>query len=369
MKRLLLVALVIPALGSFAAAAPSSSISVKVTTTGRVVALAADGDRAAVIVARRGSSQVIVWDRNHRRAVPIHRIDGLDCSTYCGPRGSLAVAGRLVSWDEASGGNTLETTVSSASLAHRAPLSLGAGTWDFSFDGSGDEAFAPTGDGRLLAFTIQTHCADPEGDEEPRCPPGREAGDVVSARVWRVARHGRCPTYRDYYPAGHCALVAKANGELTVLAVDAGRIAARTDDGVRLMTGRGRRLRDFPVEDVRAAELSADRLALRVPGAVEIYDTGSGRLVTSFPVGGSARLDRLEDLERGVLVTAMGKTVTLHRLRDGRKATIQMRGTAYAQLEPAGLFVAGGHRLTFTPMRDVLRKLGRAPSTRPGSGR
>jgi hypothetical protein len=267
------------------------------------------------------------------------------------------VAGRLVSWDEATGGNTLETTVSSASLVHRAPLSLGAGTWDYSFGGSGDEAFAPTGDGTLLAFTIQTHCADPEVDEEPHCPPGREAGDVVSASVWRVARRGRCPTYRDYYPAGHCALVASANGELTVLAVDAGRIAARTDDGVRLMTGRGRFLRDFPVEDVRAAELSADRLALRVPGAVEIYDTGSGRLVSSFPVAGSARLDRLEDLDSGILVTAMGRTVTLRRLSDGRKATMQSPGVAHAQLEPAGLFVASGHRVTFTPRRDVLHML------------
>jgi hypothetical protein len=33
-------------------------------------------------------------------------------------------------------------------------------------------------------------------------------------------------------------------------------------------------------------------------------------------------------------------------------------GTAFAQLEPAGLFVAADRLLTFTPMRDVLHLLG-----------
>jgi hypothetical protein len=44
---------------------------------------------------------------------------------------------------------------------------------------------------------------------------------------------------------------------------------------------------------------------------------------------------------------------------DGRTATLTARGIARAQLEPAGLFVAGARRVTFTPMRDVLRLLTR----------
>jgi hypothetical protein len=140
--------------------------------------------------------------------------------------------------------------------------------------------------------------------------------------------------------------------------VNAGRIAARTDDGVRLLSGRGARLQDFPVENVRAAALSGNRLALRVPGAVEVYDTASGELVKRIPSQGSARLDRLEDLEKGILVTAMGRTITLRRLSDGRTARIRARGIAYAQLEPSGLFVAGGRRVRFTPMAGVERLLG-----------
>ena len=80
--------------------------------------------------------------------------------------------------------------------------------------------------------------------------------------------------------------------------------------------------------------------------------------LAAFPAEGSARLDALEDLEHGMLVTAMQKTVTLRRVSDGRTTTLQTRGQAYAQLEPPGLFVAGGRRVTFTPMAAVLRRLG-----------
>ncbi len=59
-----------------------------------------------------------------------------------------------------------------------------------------------------------------------------------------------------------------------------------------------------------------------------------------------------------MLVTASGGTVTLLRLGAGQKTTIRPGGTAFAQLERSGLFIAAHRRLTFTPMRDVLRLLG-----------
>jgi hypothetical protein len=358
MKRLVVLALAVPALACAAAATSKPSRSVTLTTRGPVVALAADGDRAALVISGRGRWQIVAWEPRRARTIPIKTIVDGECGVVCGPRGSLALAGTRVAWDEASGGNSLETTVSSATFARRRALSLAAGSWDVSFDGGGDEAIGPAGDRKLLVFTVQEHCADPESEGEPPCPPGREVGDVVSATIWRQARRGQCPSYRDYAPLGHCKRVARANGELTVLAVDAGRIVARTDHGVRLLTAKGARLRDFAVENVRGAALSENRLALRVPGAFAVYDVGSRELVRSFPAEGSARLDRLEDLQDGILVTAMRRTVTVRRVSNGRNLTIAARGKAYAKLEPAGLFVAGGHRVTFTPMADVLGRLG-----------
>jgi hypothetical protein len=78
-------------------------------------------------------------------------------------------------------------------------------------------------------------------------------------------------------------IVAKAAGELSVLAVDAGRIAARTESGIRLLTAGGRVLQDLPVR-ASAAALSRNRLAVRTRDAVEVYDAGSGvSRTTSLP--------------------------------------------------------------------------------------
>jgi len=88
---------------------------------------------------------------------------------------------------------------------------------------------------------------------------------------------------------------------------------------------------------------------------VEVYDVDSGRLAARFPAQKGLAL---EDLEGDVLVTASGKTVTLHRLGDGRTAAIQAGGVPRVQLEAPGLFVAAAHRVTFTPMAEVVRRLG-----------
>jgi hypothetical protein len=327
-------------------------------TGGPLVAVAADGHRVALMVSGKARWRILAWEPGSGRVTPIATIVDPGCSKGCGPGGSLALAGTRVAWDEFGGGNELETVVNTATLTRRRTTSLGVGSWDWSAGGGGDEAFGPSGDRKLVAFTVQVHCADPDSGGEPVCPAGRQPDEVVSATVWKVARRGRCPSYADYRPLGHCVRVAHANGELSVLAVDAGRIAARTDRGIRLLASTGLRLLDFPVANVRAAALSGNRLALRVPGAFEIHDASSGELLQSIPAEGSAMLDRLEDLEHGILVTAMNETVTVRRLSDGRTATFELRGRAHAQLEPTGLFLAGGHRITFTPMASVLDRLG-----------
>ena len=272
------------------------------------------------------------------------------------PGEGVALAGTRVAWDDCSScyGNTLTTRVSSATLARRSAVSLGSD--DGTEVPSGGEVLAPSGDGKLLAFTDQQRCD--ESDENYPCPPGRQTGDVVQATIWRAAPRGHCPSSfsdGDSRRPGHCARVARANGELTVLAVDAGRIAARTDNSVRLLTGAGRRLLDVPVRNVSGAALSGNRLAVRVPDSFQIYDTGSGELLATIP---AQSRDRLEDLKAGILVTANGKTITLRRLSVGHTTRLRTPGYAHARLEGPGLFVASGHRVTFVPMADIRRRLG-----------
>jgi hypothetical protein len=334
---------------SIAAAVPGTAKQRTLTTRAPVIALAADGDRAALLVHARGfCARIIVWEPTRRRVVRLYS------ATYGCVEGNpvyrdIALAGTRAAWLQAGGGMTIETIVVTATLARPKPVWLGYGA----ANGGEYGTFArrPVGDGTLLAFTLDQNCADYEGSQDP-CPPGRKTGDVVAAAVWRVAGRGRCPNNSS--PVRRCARVAQADGELSVLAVDAGRIAVRTETGVSLLTAAGKVLREFDVT-ARQAALSGNRLAVRTADAVEVYATGSSRLTARFS---AARHLRLKDLDRDILVTALGRTVTLWRLGDRRTTTIRAGGTAHAQLEHPGLFVAGGRRVTFTPMREVLRGLG-----------
>jgi hypothetical protein len=332
-------------LAALASAAPNRSASETDVLPGRVMGLAADGRRAALVIPAHGGWRVLVWAPRTKRVSPIWTETDTDFG------GGLTLAGSRAAWDEEGGGLTIETRVSSATLARRTPVSLGSGDTDGG--GPGDEALAPHGDGQLVAFTLQVRCSD-SGDEAD-CPPGRHYGDIVSATIWLAARRGVvCPSDSgaDLRRAGRCVRLAAAKGQLTVLAVDANRIVARTDHGIRLLTGEGGRLRDFPLRGVRSAALSGNQLAVLMNGGVSVYDTTSGELV--FREDG---VKRLADLEHGILVTATSRKIILARFKSGRVMTIKTRGVPLAQLEPAGLFVAAGRRVTFTPMADVLRRL------------
>ena len=225
----LVLAVVIPIVASVASAAPEASTPATLVTKRPVAALAADGGRAALVIPGRGADparrwQILVWEPASHRLLTIHT----ESDAY--PGEGVALAGTRVAWDDCSScyGNTLTTRVSSATLARRSAVSLGSD--DGTEVPSGGEVLAPSGDGKLLAYTDQQRC-DESGEYEP-CPPGREPGEVVKATIWRAAPRGHCPSSfsdGDSRRPGHCARVARANGELTVLDVDAGRIAARTD--------------------------------------------------------------------------------------------------------------------------------------------
>jgi hypothetical protein len=340
---------------SVAVGADSAATPRTLATRGPVIALAADGDRVALVV--RSSSRdpsndpctgVVVWEPIRRRVVRLQR-PRCNWGTGRGTEG-VALAGTRAAWLNTDGGNTRETFVVTATLARPSPVTV---AWILSDSGGQSGAFArePVGDGTLLAFTVDRLCdrdGEVNGRPEDQCRPG--LGYVLEATVWRVAGRGSCPVSS----VRRCSRVAETDSELSVLAVDAGRIAVRTENRLRLLSARGAVLEEFDLR-ARAAALSGNRLAVRTTDAVEVYDTDSGQRTARFA---AARHLRLEDLDREVLVTALGRTVTLRRLGNGRTTTIRAGGIAHAQLERPGLFVAGGRGVTFMPMRDVLRRLG-----------
>ena len=327
---------------------PSETVSAsrfQAAGPGTIEELAADGGRVAFIVEYDGSASVEAWEPGRARVVRLERPCGEFCDVIAGLNG-VALAGTRVAWLSTHEGNDIETNVSTATLDRPTPVLLDN---ESALGGLGPEASAPVGHGGLLTFSVSDRC-------DADCPPGRGTGDVVGATIWRFGGATLCGSGAPGTPGGGrvCTAVAHADRELRVLAADAERIAARTDDGVRLLTATGKVLRDFTVE-ATAAALSGKRIALRTPDAIEVCDTGSGQLTVRLPV---LKAVRLADLEGDLLVTTAGRTVTLQRLSDGQTTTIRAGGTARAQLEPPGLFVAGGRSVTFTPMRDVLRLLG-----------
>jgi hypothetical protein len=335
---------------SVAAGAPAGSAQRVLATGGPVTALAADGSRVTFVVRAGRESPcagVKLWEPLRARVVRLQRPCPSGDNNGEGTFG-IALAGTRAAWLWTAGGNTLESNIMTATLAHPKPVFVISGAADHS--GVGTFARSPVGGGGELAFTFERRC-DPYGDPGEQCPPGKKAGTVIAASVWRIGGTSHC-----VMPGGLplCSRVADAAGELTVLAVDSGRIAVRTANAVTLMTAGGRPLREFPVK-AHSAALSANRIAVRTATAVAVYDTETAQLVKRFL---AAKSVRLQDLDRDLLVTASNGTVTVRQLGTDNKATLRPGGTALAQLERSGLFIAAHGRLTFTPMPQVLRLVG-----------
>jgi WD40-like Beta Propeller Repeat len=337
--------------------APLASESVTASAfrpgTGTISELAADGGLAAIeLHAERPpiNAGIEAWQPARRRFARLGLDVSVDHGSLYEPAQGLAVAGSHVAWRTYSGGNTLQTSVVMATLGGRAPVQLGEENADQ--DELGDVAGTPVGGDGLLVFTVSFRCDQANGGASDSCPPGRGTGDLVHATIWRLGGTARCGG--DKYGPKRCTIVAQADGKLSVLAAGSGRIAARTDDGVRVLTTTGKVVRDLPVA-ARAAALSGNRLALRTADAVEVYDTVSGKQTDRFAVPKNVTL---ADLEGDILVTASGATVTLRKLESGHRAAFTTTGRAKAALEPPGLYLAGTRRVTFTPMREVLRRLG-----------
>jgi len=302
---------------------------------GHVTEIAADGPRVAFVVASTATDchHVAVWTRATRS---VRRFGPRGPCEDLGIReglGGVALAGSRAAWVHDTGGNTLEQYV------------LVDGVQAGSAFAFGDESYGTfvgrvVGDGALLAFAIERRCDVYQTDEDA-CPPGYANGDVTATTVYGVQA-----------PGTRATPIVKASGALDLLAVDAGRVALGTGRGVRIVSADGRVLRELPIAADSAA-LSGDRLAVATAEGVAVYSVDSGRLLERFPALGD-----LQDLEGDLLVTASAATVEVRRLSNGRAITIDANGDFSAQLERPGLFVASEGGIRFTPMRELLRRLG-----------
>ena len=321
----------------------------------KIGAIAADGARIAFITGptRTDCDHVAVWTpaaRSVRRPLPA------PCGQpheYVDSLGPVALAGTRLAWgSEGCCGNNDYTNVVTTTLAHPdAPWPYVAEAAVSRGSSGGTMADGPVGHRSLMVFAIQSFCdSEASPGDEDACPPGRTGDGAIDTTVWRLGGGGRCPG--SGRPAGGCSVVSKLDGPATVLAVDSARIVVGTSNGVEVLAAAGGRVvRTFPVTP-KAATLSGSRLAVETGEGIDVYDVASGRRTAHFPDATD-----LQDLEGDILVAAPAAGIVLRRLGTDRVITIAPGTGRSAQLERPGLFVAGDHWITFTPMSEIRRRL------------
>jgi hypothetical protein len=330
-------------------------------TTAPVDGLAADG---AVVLVKTASchgptaplDQLLAWNPVRGRVV---HVPGPRCKGVVPYTTVLeeAVAADRVAWVPWIGGLSGSTWLLTATI--RGPKAIVRFTRDAgrtSDGGLGDSVGNVHGDGSLLVFNTWSDClTEPQEPDFYPCPKGIPARTRTTyrERLWRVV-------------GGRKRLLAASRNELAAVSVAAGRILVRRADGsLELRGATGALLRRFPFRpgEVQAAVLDATELVVlyrRGPGLTwRVYRPGSGNLVrvlaASPEVGGAIHPTRtperpisdLLDVERGVLAYAVGRTVHVVRLADGRAATFRPsavtvpgRPPVFVQLEPPGLTYA-----------------------------
>jgi hypothetical protein len=166
---------------SVAAAAPGAAKQRTLVTRGPVIALAADGDRAAFVVFSPclytdTCARLKVWEHNRRRLIQVTKLSHTSL---------LALAGTRVAWPLVGGTETVETTVVTATLARPKPAWVAD---QYSNRGADSGSFRPPAAwGRHAARLHRRAALRPRGGQHRS----------LSAR-WQAGRHHR----RDRLAAG-----------------------------------------------------------------------------------------------------------------------------------------------------------------------
>ena len=344
-------------------AAPTARLDASglLRTTAPVDGLAADG---AVVLVKTASchgpsaplDQLLVWNPLRSRVV---RVPGPPCKGAVPYTTVLeeAVAGDRLAWVPWIGGLSGSTwLLTTTTRKPNAIVRLTRYAGRTSDGGLGNSVGNVHGDGSLLVFNTWSDClTEPQEPDFYPCPKGIpiRTPTTYKERLWRVVGHRK-------------RLLVASRNELAAVSVAAGRILVRRADGsLELRGATGALLRRFPFRpgEVQAAVLDAAELVVLdrrgADLAWRVYRPASGKLVrvlAASPEVGSAihptrtperPLTDLLDVERGVLAYAVGRTVHVVRLADGRAATFRPpaatvpgRPPVFVQLEPPGLTYA-----------------------------
>jgi hypothetical protein len=345
--------------GSFLTCAPSAANrsfgpGAVFAVPGRIVLLAADGNRAAVTTTvKRGCGRVVVWTAPGRRSTR-SRPGILGCAGD--GIAQLAIGAGGVAWIEQGGGNNLELTVMAAKLR-------GGAAKQIEFVTNGDRAGGdPTGQwvgrllggGALLAYNSWTQVCDKADNQE--CGEKDPLLRLTSQKLVRIA-------------AGRRLVVTRGAAAYPLAAVGGGRIAVSDAGAVTIRAASGARIATVPDAGATpaAVALSTKRLAIERALTLDLYNPTTGAAVKSLPLGSAAAL-RLTDVTSRLALVRGPHRLVLVRLSDGKRRSFPLRPGAAAslvggRLTEAGLFYAYNvpgrsepGRIVFEPARKLLAR-------------
>jgi hypothetical protein len=370
---LALAALVIAgSLGVSASTSPAKKPVLR--TKGYVVHIAADGPRVAVATEfskENTCDRVVVWNPVKRTNAQI--ITRVNCeSGGVNNIPEIALAGKRVAWLEAQGGNSLELTLLSRVLGYGKTVTIAYATNGngAEMQPDGDYVGDLAGDENLLAYNAWHVCtAVPVGGEDDLATctePASGDHEVLDFNKQRLRR-----VVNGKSVAIVSAPDIEASGlntmSLTIVAVDAGRIATQQPDGsVTIYSATGSVLKKIavPTGKFSGFALQGSQLATVRDGKLELYDVDSGTLAKTIPLAAGSVL---RDLQNGLAVFTHSRKIYVLRLSDGKKLTFSPpgKGSVDAQIESSGLFYSynykGGRspgRVVFVPFVTLLNKLG-----------
>lgn len=321
---------------------------VVLATAGRVVALAADGNRVAVATRGRGTCDRIVdW----RPLAGLSSFFAVDTNCPGGETSGgqflaeLALAGKRVAWIEAFQGNLQDLVLRTRVLGQETSQEVAFAENHNGAEGSpeGDYLGDLFGDGSVIAYNGWSVCiAYPAGFEidpppDPPCDaivaPGEEPLETVyDAELFRIGSATPVATGADSFRLVDVkAGTALALGEGTAAKVDLASGALGT--------------LSVPVDATDAA-LSGDSVVVLRGHSLQVI----GGLTHAFPTPPGATPE-LTDVHGSTAVVVAGRKIHLIDLESGDRRTISVPGVGAidAELEAIGLFYS--YNVTGKPKR------------------
>ena len=297
--------------------------------TGRTIAVAGtirgiaaeDGVVAVHVHPKKGCDYVLTWKPS---ASLTSRI--VHCSSSDQSLQDLTFAGGVpIWWDWSSGNHVYCDDV----YAGRHALGLCDGT-------EGDTYYEFAGDRSIAAIVDYTVCEDDCTDNGNLLPNGNysvEASKLVNGKVVKLLSP---VNFRVFLDAGN-SRVATIEPKATLTVWDAA----------------GKRLWSLPrITGVYGGWIDGNTVALHETRSIHVYTAAGAGVVRPLPKGAD-----VDGVVGGYVCYAIGYSIRLLRLSDGRDGLIPVKNVEWFDFTAAGLFYTTGSSLSFMPFADVLRKL------------